>query len=133
MTEVGAEVQAYLDEFRMDEGAMLALLRGPTGPVAALLARRAIRVESQAKANASMPPRAGPETGSVPGQGPAVRTGRLRSSITWRLGEDAAGLYADIGSAVEYAPYVEMGTSRMAARPFLRPALEAAHGEGGES
>ena len=84
------------------------------------IARRAILVESQAKRNASTPPP------SQPGQGPSVRTGRLRSSITWRLGEDAKGVYADVGTNVHYAPYVELGTSRMRARPFLRPALAAA-------
>ena len=35
-------------------------------------------------------------------------------------GKKLEGVY--IGTNVEYAPYVEMGTSRMAARPFLRPA-----------
>ena len=95
------------------------------GPVMRDLARRAIRVESAAKRNASEAHRNGPNTGSIPGKGPAVRTGRLRGSITWRLGRDVTP-YADIGSAVLYAPYVELGTSRMAARPYLRPALWAA-------
>lgn len=91
------------------------------------IARRAILVTSAAKQNASEPPRDGPNTGSVPGRGPAVRTGRLRNSIAWRMGVDAESIYADIGSAVLYAPYVELGTSRMEARPFLRPALDHAH------
>lgn len=78
------------------------------------LARRAIQVESAAKVNASGRP------------GPNVRTGRLRASISWRLGEDYLGLYADIGSNVEYAGYVENGTDRAPAYPFLKPALEAA-------
>ncbi len=29
-----------------------------------------------------------------------------------------------IGTSVEYAPYVELGTSRMKAQPYLTPALE---------
>ena len=29
-----------------------------------------------------------------------------------------------IGTNVEYAPYVELGTSRMTAKPYLRPAVE---------
>lgn len=77
-------------------------------------------MEGAAKINASHSPP------SVPGSGPAVRTGRLRSSISWRLGEDAIGLYAEIGSAVEYAAYVELGTPRAAPRPYLVPALSAA-------
>lgn len=49
-----------------------------------------------------------------------VDTGNLRNSITHAVesGEDA--VY--VGTNVEYAPYVEMGTRRTAAQPFLRPA-----------
>lgn len=46
------------------------------------------------------------------------RTGRLRNSIAHARDDDAAY----IGTNVEYAPYVELGTSKMKARPFLRPA-----------
>jgi len=49
-----------------------------------------------------------------------VRTGRLRDSI--RILERGAG-YVIVGSDVEYAPYVEFGTYRMAPRSFLRPAV----------
>lgn len=52
----------------------------------------------------------------------AVDTGRLRNSITHEVAED--GLSAVVGTNVEYAPYVEFGTRRMRARPFLFPALE---------
>lgn len=51
-----------------------------------------------------------------------VDTGRLRNSITHEV--DMKEQCAIIGSNVEYAPYVELGTSRMAARPYLRPACE---------
>lgn len=49
-----------------------------------------------------------------------VDTGRLRNSISHDADEEAAY----IGTNVEYAPYVELGTSRMAPRPYLRPAAE---------
>lgn len=49
-----------------------------------------------------------------------VDTGRLRSSITHETDKNTAC----IGTNVEYAPYVEMGTSRMRAQPFLEPAME---------
>lgn len=52
-----------------------------------------------------------------------VDTGRLRASITTQVTVDQVGPVARIGSNVEYAIYVEMGTSRMEAQPFLRPAL----------
>lgn len=49
----------------------------------------------------------------------AVDTGRLRGSISHTTDEDTAY----IGTNVEYAPYVELGTRYMAARPFLRNAI----------
>ena len=49
-----------------------------------------------------------------------VDTGRLRNSISHATVED--GMV--IGTNVEYAPYVELGTSRMDAQPFLAPAIE---------
>lgn len=54
-----------------------------------------------------------------------VRTGTLRRSIETRFGESSATkATALVGSAIDYAPYVEFGTSRMAARAFLRPAFD---------
>jgi phage gpG-like protein len=104
-----------MGQFILSPGAVEHLLASPSGPVAADMLRRAIRVESQAKINASGRP------------GPRVRTGRLRSSITHRLVVTAGvGLYAQVGTNVEYAPYVEYGTERAPAYPFLRPALVAA-------
>lgn len=50
-----------------------------------------------------------------------VDTGRLRNSITHAQYDENTEV---IGSNVEYAPYVELGTSRKGARPFLRPAAE---------
>ena len=50
-----------------------------------------------------------------------VDTGRLRNSITNAVKVDEKAVY--IGTNVEYAPYVELGTSRMRARPYLRPAI----------
>lgn len=77
-----------------------------------------------------------------------IRTGNLRNSITHTVQQDKEGTAAIVGSAVDYAPYVELGTgihtekgrktpwkykdhkgkwhttSGMPARPFLRPAVE---------
>lgn len=47
-----------------------------------------------------------------------VDTGRLRNSIS----HDVRDKEVYIGTNVEYAPYVEMGTSRTRAQPFLKPA-----------
>ena len=47
-------------------------------------------------------------------------TGNLRGSITYEV--DAGDNAVYIGTNVEYAPYVELGTSRQKAQPFLWPA-----------
>lgn len=49
-----------------------------------------------------------------------VDTGNLRASITHEVDAGEKAVY--IGTNVEYAPYVELGTSKMGAQPFLRPA-----------
>ena len=49
-----------------------------------------------------------------------VDTGNLQGSITHEV--DAADDAVYIGTNVEYAPCVELGTSRQKAQPFLRPA-----------
>ena len=54
-------------------------------------------------------------------QNAPVRTGRLRSSIT----HSVQGKTAYIGTDVEYAAYVEYGTSRMAPRYYLTNAIQS--------
>lgn len=49
--------------------------------------------------------------------------GRLRSSIRVRFKSTVSAVAADIYTDVYYAPFVEFGTSKMAARPFLTPAF----------
>ena len=48
-----------------------------------------------------------------------VDTGRLRNSIAHA---QLDGTHEAVGTNVEYARYVELGTSRRAEKPFLRPA-----------
>lgn len=60
---------------------------------------------------------------SQPGQPPHVLTGRLRQSITHRVDRDARGFVARVGTNVAYSKFLELGTRKMAARPYLRPAL----------
>lgn len=68
------------------------------------LQKGALRVERDAKINAP------------------VDTGRMRASITTRLTEEDGNTIAEVGTNVSYAPMVEYGTSKKAARPFLFPA-----------
>ena len=49
-----------------------------------------------------------------------VDTGRLRNSINHKQSGDTEY----IGTNVEYAAYVEMGTYKTRAQPYLRPAVE---------
>lgn len=51
-----------------------------------------------------------------------VDTGNLKNSIQTTMEGD---LTATVGTHVEYAPYVELGTHKMAARPYLGAAAEA--------
>jgi HK97 gp10 family phage protein len=68
-------------------------------------------------------------TASAAGQAPATDTGVLVSSITTGLEVEKNAVigkiiaYADDGSGGNYAKHLEFGTTEMAARPFLQPAL----------
>ena len=41
-----------------------------------------------------------------------------------RMASGPTRAHARIGTNIEYGPYVELGTSRMRAQPYLRPALD---------
>ena len=49
-----------------------------------------------------------------------VDTGRSKSSITHKV----EGLSGEVGTNVHYAPYVEFGTRKMKAQPYLKPGGE---------
>lgn len=101
---VGVEAAA---EFRLDRKTFDDIIQSENGMVAKVLERAALATERRAK-------RACP-----------VDTGRLRASITHALERDHRGLSAIIGTNVDYAVYVEFGTSDTPARPFLRSSLVA--------
>lgn len=72
---------------------------------------------------------------SAPGESPFVQTGMLRRSIVWAAPSKLVRL---VGSALKpqggtgshsYAWYLEYGTSKMAARPYLVPALRRLRGQ----
>lgn len=80
---------------------------------------------------------------SAPGQPPAVNTNRLRAS--WAIsgsGPQGADSFLrfyergpmtvmEFGSRVLYAPFLERGTRRMKARPYIKPVSEQLVGEVG--
>lgn len=64
---------------------------------------------------------------SSPGQPPYKQRGTLWQSIT--VAVDPASISAKVGSPLMYALYLELGTSKMAPRPFLRRALRESLGD----
>lgn len=97
---------ATLRWFEDEERRLLRLASGPTG---AYLSKVAVQVETAAKTRCP------------------VDTGRLRSSVTWRL-EPTDPLTAIVGTNVQYAIFVHEGTRHMSGRPFLTDALRAVVG-----
>lgn len=67
-------------------------------------------------------------TASAPGEPPAQRLGRLRTSVKTSIVDKGKDLEGQVGSGLEYAPMLEHGTRRMAARPWLKPSFEKALG-----
>jgi len=65
-------------------------------------------------------------TASKPGEPPAVATGRLRQSISTKV-EGDTGI---VGTDIEYGKELEYGTSKVAARPWLRISFEKANIKG---
>jgi len=47
----------------------------------------------------------------------------LKKSINHRVADTNNGADGEVGTSVGYAPFQEFGTSKMAAQPFLTPAL----------
>ena len=60
---------------------------------------------------------------SAPGEFPKTDTGQLVSSLFFKVGSDK--LRAFFGTKLAYGRYLEFGTSRMQARPWLRPTFKA--------
>lgn len=62
---------------------------------------------------------------SAPGQYPASDTGRLASNVRFELPQ-GGNMVGRVGTNIQYGAYLEFGTSRMAARPWLLPSFEKA-------
>lgn len=75
-------------------------------------------VETQIKESISGP------SPSAPGEPPGVVTGTLRRSYTHEVEKTPHGIVGRVGTNMGYALPLELGTSKMAARPHIRPGLE---------
>lgn len=53
-----------------------------------------------------------------------VDTGNLRASINSSVEKGSDGVTGQVGTAVEYAQFVELGTKKQSAKPYLYPALK---------
>lgn len=53
-----------------------------------------------------------------------VDTGELRDSITFTIRRTATTFAVVVLAGADHALYVELGTSRMSAQPYLRPVLD---------
>lgn len=57
---------------------------------------------------------------SAAGEYPAKLSGKLAASVGYKV----ANKRLTIGESADYAAYLELGTSKMAARPHLRPSVD---------
>lgn len=89
------------------------LLKSTAGPLGKYLGGVAARVETAAK-------------GRCP-----VDTGRLRSSINWRVELHEGELCGVVATSADYARFVHDGTKYVDARPFLVDGLRAVTGSDG--
>lgn len=66
-----------------------------------------------------------PHFASIAGRPPATDTGNLGNNISSKVKARSDGaIIGQIIAATEYAVHLEFGTSQMAARPFMTPALK---------
>jgi HK97 gp10 family phage protein len=69
----------------------------------------------------------GTKTGATPGGAPQNITGNLRRSVTTGPVQGGGLRYSvDIGPSASYAGFVNDGTSRMPAYPYVKPAADKA-------
>lgn len=64
-------------------------------------------------------------TASAPGEYPMSDTGRLASSVQFTVATKTKP-QAIVGTNIVYGPYLEFGTSKMSARPWLMPSFQKA-------
>ena len=91
----------------------------------AAVAKASKNVETTAKVSMTGPKGGlmyGSHQASAPGEPPASDSGNLANSIGVTFEDE--GLTGLIGPSAEYGIFLEFGTTKMAARPFMTPAAE---------
>lgn len=91
----------------LNPAALYSLLGAPGSPTSRYMLRKGVLVSNAAKVLCP------------------VDTGRLRASIGVSQTFTARGSVTVVGTNVEYGGFIEYGTSRQRAQPYLRPALAA--------
>lgn len=61
---------------------------------------------------------------SLPGNAPAPDSGNLRASIHYTVDGEGKETIGRVGTDVEYGKHLEFGTTKMAPRPWLKPAMD---------
>lgn len=90
---------------------------------AALLVERSVKLSFQRQGSGRIYGKRKHQA-SLPGQTPAIDTGHLRASITNLVTTRLLTVNGFVWTDVVYAPWLELGTTKMQRRPFLRPALK---------
>ena len=65
-----------------------------------------------------------PHHPSLPGNAPAPDSGNLRDSVHYTTEESDSIIVGRVGTDVDYGRMLELGTSRIAPRPWLKPSLD---------
>lgn len=113
---------------------LTAQLADLVGDADAVVTETITRIVMDTRTNAIQGIQRGPATGKVrkdgsrasaPGEFPMSDTGRLANSVDFNL-PTSGKLMGEVGTNVIYGRYLEFGTSRMAARPWLLPSFEKA-------
>lgn len=92
------------------------------GRLAADLSGAGVRVS--ARAGAAMGKALGDIGAGAKNRAP-VDTGTLMNSISSEMQRRGGNVRGEVGPTVNYGAFVENGTSRMRAQPYLRPATDA--------
>lgn len=99
--------------------AALRLLHGSVRIIQAE-AKRLLSVAGSGRVNGK---KAGPRRASAPGEPPRKQTGQGRASVAVEV--DSTTMEGRVGPTAKYMAWLELGTKRVAPRPWLRPAVAA--------